>query len=361
MGDRLPHPSLTLNPEMEARISEDMKAFLARKSPIATTSAQQSPSRKEYQESTPAVVEVKIPSAPKHSPSRLRKSWGPEDVDDEVEATPNPEPDSEPEPEPVTRIKINARRPKLAQPPSDISISRGSSPAGRKLRGSDHMPCPVCLGTPFHLRYRCPVIVAGSEAVEERLKELKLDKSQPRSGLIQELEQIIQTKEARAGFGKSAASSPPPVPPQETSKSAIAVKEATPRPLLPSRQPTIPTDSRMSEVIVENRDEGSSNEGSDSADTTSSSASSSDYEDSENEDEEHDHVGQDEEAEVERQLCNLSQKAWKASLSDERDGEDPDVLVIEPAIGTGQPIADALGATQAGSNILQPCRALNFD
>lgn len=380
---------------MEARINEDMEAFMARKSPIAAASTQPPLSPKELQANALTMAEradlvdmadVTIPSTRKRSPSRLRQSWGPDDVDDEVEVTPEPDSDSSSDSEPVTLVKVNARRPIVAQPPSDISISRGSSPAGRKMRDSDNMPCPVCLGTPFHLRYRCPVIVAGPEAIEKRLQELKLDKLQSHSGLIQELEQIIQTKKARAGLAKSSAFSPPPVPLPETSKPSMStkevVKETVSPPSLPSRKPTIPTGSKMSEVTVEQGDEGSSNEGSDSEGTTSSSSSSSDDEDSE--DEEHGHTRQpklssafpgirslndvdldalirgpasqsksvlddipsrsnsdkeedevveddaeDEEDEDEQQLRKLSKKARQVASSDEGEGEDPDAQIAE--------------------------------
>ncbi|KDQ21923.1 hypothetical protein BOTBODRAFT_50448 [Botryobasidium botryosum FD-172 SS1] len=43
----------------------------------------------------------------------------------------------------------------------------------RKATKTVGMPCPICLGRPFHLRHACPVIQAGPESVQARIEELK--------------------------------------------------------------------------------------------------------------------------------------------------------------------------------------------
>ena len=55
------------------------------------------------------------------------------------------------------------------------------------------VPCPVCLKTPFHLRYQCPIVLAGREAIETRIRELKSMNS-GQEHLIEELETLIKSR-----------------------------------------------------------------------------------------------------------------------------------------------------------------------
>jgi hypothetical protein len=57
-----------------------------------------------------------------------------------------------------------------------------------KIRDSIETPCPVCLEAPFHLRYRCPIIKAGPEAVKKRLHQLDATRD---ASLIKELETMV--------------------------------------------------------------------------------------------------------------------------------------------------------------------------
>lgn len=426
-------PRLSIDPTMIARIEADMDAFLSRKSPT-TTSADQSPAAKDKVKTIAPVEpntmaedeecepEVQLPSTRRRSLSRLRQSWGPDDIEEVVEATPEPESASESEslPEPAVKASNSSppaitspapRRPLPAHIPSDISISRGSSPAGRKTRSSKSMPCPVCLEIPFHLRYRCPIILAGPEAIEARLEELKVGKSQPGVALVQELQMILQTKKIRASLARSAASSPPPVSSPEVAKptepaatrsSEVAETGTSP----PQRKPTVPKGSRMSEVTIENGDEGSSNEDSDGDGSSSSSSSSSEDSDDEDqvnnigqpkipsafpgvtslddlnlealirgpasqsksvlddiptrtsseeeEEEVMDDIEADEEDEDDQRLRKLTRKAEQNASSDEDEGEDPDLPVTqandEDASGDGDVVEPVPGPVKPTEN-----------
>ncbi|KAG8936984.1 hypothetical protein FRC02_009121 [Tulasnella sp. 418] len=64
----------------------------------------------------------------------------------------------------------------------------------RARRASEHSDsCPVCLEKPFHLRYKCPIIVSGHEAVKKRIRELEQAnaKGEDNADLIDELKKII--------------------------------------------------------------------------------------------------------------------------------------------------------------------------
>ncbi|KAF7983298.1 hypothetical protein HWV62_22965 [Athelia sp. TMB] len=344
-------PRLSLDPAMQARIQADMEAFLARRSPI-TASPDQIPStgdrvtdpqiKTRFQADVDALIpenvkprdpvpplaeqtkpasveesdsEVQIPPAQKRSSSRLRYSWGPDEVEEEVvEATPEPESDSElettpnlamaasisapPAPESESETELQSKPPLKASrsspPPlpspaprrasnSHPTPDRGSSPAAKQLRATKNMPCPICLKTPFHLRYKCPILIAGPPAIEKLLEELKSDKTQSQPALVEELEGILKVKKIRGGLAKSAASSPPP----QAAPEALTPVKAKSEISRPQNMPTVPKGSRVSEVTVENGDEGSSNEGSDSGGASSSTPSSDDDdEDDEDEDSE---------------------------------------------------------------------------
>ena len=207
------------------------------------------------------------PGKPKRSASKLRMSWAPEGFQGEAEPTTAPTA-THVEPDPAITP---------AQPPSStrthvtssVLPTSEKSPRGKKRRGSNELPCPVCLGMPFHLRYRCPVIEAGPDAIEKRLEELKEEDTGHHTLLIEELEQVIRNKRTRVILSKSGSSSSPGsfvnsagnlLPMASTSSPFVKPSDVGSS----SRKLTVPSGSNMSEVAVENNDEGSSNEGSDS-------------------------------------------------------------------------------------------------
>jgi hypothetical protein len=72
-----------------------------------------------------------------------------------------------------------------------------SAPFSKKLadlskRRCNLVPCPVCLRSPLHVRYRCPIIVAGHDSIRERLRELREEHSGRNVQLIEESEYILK-------------------------------------------------------------------------------------------------------------------------------------------------------------------------
>ncbi|KAJ7497435.1 hypothetical protein FB451DRAFT_1211446 [Mycena latifolia] len=84
---------------------------------------------------------------------------------------------------------------------SDLATDKGVNPTAKGTRKSASSkdqkqasttfnaatPCPVCQTSPFHLRYRCPVVQAGSGSIRKRIAELQQDDTVDHSQLIQEL------------------------------------------------------------------------------------------------------------------------------------------------------------------------------
>lgn len=149
---------------------------------------------------------------------------------------------------------ISPQKPTLppTPPPAAAESEEEEAPlpvASQHAFGSDEQPCPICLQGPFHLRYKCPTIEAGPEAVEKRMEELREEARRGEGmglqwpNLAQELGHMLRQMKARAGLSRSAAT------PDHIKSSA--------------RKLIIPSGSTVSEVTVEHQGEGSSNEGSD--------------------------------------------------------------------------------------------------
>ena len=83
------------------------------------------------------------------------------------------------------------------------STTRSSRPsatgARRKSTRLENLPCPVCQMTPFHLRYRCPVIIAGPDSIRKRLEELESQDAERYKDLIGELERMIVSRSNASG------------------------------------------------------------------------------------------------------------------------------------------------------------------
>ena len=364
-------------------------------------------------------AEMSLPGKRQRSQSRLRMSWGPEDFE-ENEAEPSIVAEAvhtEPE-RPIARPPLPPSSPTTTKRSLASSMAKHSL-KGKKRRGSDNLQCPVCLQTPFHLRYRCPVIEAGPDAIEKRLGELREEDTGHLTLLIEELELVVQNQRARAHLSKSGSSSSIGSFPRSVgalspmvSTSLCVVKQSNGSPS--SRRLTVPSGSRMSEVTVENQDEGSSNEGSDdeSSDNGGSdedgisekqsnsrilpstfpgassladmdleaiirgpasqsksvlddipSRSISDNEDKEAEDEEADEEADD-------QLYRLRSKMLEKNVSSdegegvdlpapsggdsrEESGDDEEVadIPLKPSTQPTQPLEDTSGTTQAGSQV----------
>ena len=201
----------------------------------------------------------------------LSKLRGPEDLEEETvnsEETPHVEPERI-----VSRSPVSSPVSRKSLP---SSVPKRSVSIGGKQRNPNDLPCPVCLGTPFHLRFRCPLIEAGPDAIEKRLKELKEENTGHLTLLAEELEHVLRNQKARAQLSK-----PRTFASHSVSKGGADVMSSS-SPVAKqseggssSRKPTIPSGSKISEVTVENYDEGSSIGDSDDEDSEGNENSSS--------------------------------------------------------------------------------------
>jgi hypothetical protein len=89
----------------------------------------------------------------------------------------------------VSKPKRGRKKKSTAQ--SD-TIDAASKTATKNAKPAPVVSCPVCLQVPLHFRYQCPIIMAGSESLQKRLDELKLeDPSEARTQLIEELGSLL--------------------------------------------------------------------------------------------------------------------------------------------------------------------------
>lgn len=230
---------------------------------MATSTSHQNETPSESEAEVEA--EMSLPGKRQRSQSRLRMSWGPEDFqEDEAEpSTITEAARDEPAPAITRSLLPSSSLTTRKLPASSVpSVPTKLSSKRKRLEESDELPCPICLQTPFHLRYRCPVVEAGPDAIEKRLDELKKEDTGHRTLLIEELEHVIRNQKARASLSKSGSSSSP---------GSLAKSAGNLSPMVPvssssgpsSQKLTVPSGSTISEVTVENKDEGSSNESSD--------------------------------------------------------------------------------------------------
>ncbi|KIJ19042.1 hypothetical protein PAXINDRAFT_97113 [Paxillus involutus ATCC 200175] len=144
--------------------------------------------------------------------------------------------------------------------------------------------CPICLQRPFHIRFYCPTVLKGPEAIRERLDELKRTYAGSQQSLIKELEGLLRRSDRvkSRDFPESRPEVEPApsasaillsVPSTYSPAEAAPSPESSPSPDVSlSRTPVIPSNSYMSEVTVEGRDEGSSSESSEDDDEDEESA-----------------------------------------------------------------------------------------
>ena len=216
---------------------------------------------------------------------------------------------AEPKAGPISKLPQIIKRVPTTSPPkptlSPSPIDEAPPPlASQHAFGSDEYPCPICLEGPFHLRYECPTVAAGPEVLEKRIKELREGAGRGEGAAMQwqnlpgELDIILKQMKARIGVSRSAAM-------PESIRSSTTTKLI------------IPSGSTVSEVTVENKDEGSSNEGSDDDD----------------DDEENGDDGDDEEAQPSRRAKSSSPYKIPPAFSGQADLENLDIeaLIRGPA------------------------------
>ncbi|KAI8993763.1 hypothetical protein BD414DRAFT_534875 [Trametes punicea] len=216
-------------------------------------------------------------------------------------APPTQAPASEPHPEtPLPSRKRNATKSKLRQAwgPEDIAgndhsstpITAAGAETVKVVNGeSSAPPCPICNEASVHPRSKCPIIQGDPEYVRKRIAELK--KSGRHEKLVDELEVLLKETQRRRksagivpapihisplGTTSDEATSPAVIPSDAASSGPRSVSTSAPssaRPVLPR----VHAGSEISEVAVESKDEGSSNESSseeeDNSDQSANAAS----------------------------------------------------------------------------------------
>lgn len=75
--------------------------------------------------------------------------------------------------------------------PTDEHVVLTNGPLQQTL-DPNSPPCPICLGEPFHIRYCCPTVLKGPDAIRERLEELKRTNTGDQQSLIKELEGLLR-------------------------------------------------------------------------------------------------------------------------------------------------------------------------
>ena len=143
-----------------------------------------------------------------------------------------------------------------------------TSPQRGKRAPTTTVMCPVCLKEPFHLKFRCPVVTAGSESIKRRIAEL--DKDPSKEQLQAELKHLLTKLELQEAASKQSndppkePAEPRPSPPENDSDigngSMFATRSPSPEVSHPSVLPTIPAGSEISEVVVQSKDSDSDDE-----------------------------------------------------------------------------------------------------
>ncbi|CDO69400.1 hypothetical protein BN946_scf184270.g3 [Trametes cinnabarina] len=267
-------PSAPSNIDISAVVQAAVASIMARNQATTGSTNAESPSASQQTSvsvnvSTPEPESVKPGRKRKAGKSKLRQAWGPEDIADSDKSfasisPPTPAPKSAPQ----QAIESTA--------PSSVSAKVPKPPVkaidGKKARPSGALACPICDEASVHPRAECPVIQGGAESIRKCIAQFK--KAGRDSELVEELE--VHLKEAQ----RRRKSVPNPAP-LELSPSTTRVEPPS-SPALPSNiaspgsvparpaLPRVPAGSEISEVAVESKDEGSSND----------SASDSDDEDS---------------------------------------------------------------------------------
>ncbi|KAI0633377.1 hypothetical protein C8Q77DRAFT_1157588 [Trametes polyzona] len=218
--------------------------------------------------------------------SKLRQTWGPEDisVDDQssisiapVVQEPGPSADQPLSEEPVSQQRATGQSTSeqptsnaaSSAPPESISVAP-KPPKRKKMRPSSAPSCPICEKAALHSRSECPVVKGGVEAIRKRIAQLR--EAGHDEELIEELEVLLKEAQRRR---KSAGDRHPGGVLAPIQVPSTASEGSTPSPVFPlsaasfaarpAPLPRVPAGSEISEVAVESKDEGSSNESSSSS------------------------------------------------------------------------------------------------
>jgi hypothetical protein len=182
--------------------------------------------------------------------SKLRESWTPDVHRDDESAEKTSDGDAL----------------QFASSSASVLRSRLDSSRQKERRSSGHIPCPVCHAIPFHLRYQCPIIMAGPDSIKQRIEALKRDAPENGSVLIVELERLV--KKSQVSKDCAGLKYKPALLSDTGNVDSDALAKSTRSSLSmdspsPSLDFIMPAGSRFSEVTVESKDEGSTDESAD--------------------------------------------------------------------------------------------------
>lgn len=121
--------------------------------------------------------------------------------------------------------------------------------------------CHACSGS-FHPLYRCPTVLAGQEAIQNRIEELRKAGPKKYRLIIKDLESLLKSPSAAVASAKrnAADATKPSQKSLETDDESEGEATKADKESQPSWTPLVPSHSLLSEVTVESRDEGSSSE-----------------------------------------------------------------------------------------------------
>lgn len=151
-----------------------------------------------------------------------------------------------------TNTEVNTSQPSTSLPPTVNTTTKGGV--------SSSSLCHACSGS-FHPLYRCPTVLAGQEAIHNRIEELKKAGARKYNLTIKDLESLLKSPSAAVSSPKRGATdttktSQKSLEADESEGEATKADQESP----PSWTPLMPSHSLLSEVTVESRDEGSSSE-----------------------------------------------------------------------------------------------------
>ncbi|KAJ8488902.1 hypothetical protein ONZ51_g3232 [Trametes cubensis] len=262
-----------------AIVQAAVQAILARAPPSTTPP--------EIQESSPSIPEPEpepvLPGRKRTAGrSKLRQAWGPEDIIDDDQSSASISRVIVPDLDSAASQPVPASAPSTSGQPSSSSASPSSGSAqqakqpskavnGKKGRPSSVPSCPICDKASAHARSECPVVQGGPESLRTRIAQLK--NTGRNADLVDELEILLEEAQRRRKSLGDQRVGGVPSPINVPSGSGHTSDEATPSPIFPlsaakftsptSSRPTlprVPAGSEISEVAVESKDEGSSNE-----------------------------------------------------------------------------------------------------
>ncbi|KAJ6587059.1 hypothetical protein DFH09DRAFT_1142441 [Mycena vulgaris] len=124
---------------------------------------------------------------------------------------------------PAPVVESHLATAETVQPAAKATKKSASSKGQASTAANTTTPCAVCKTSPFHLRSRCPIVLAGSGPIKKRIAELQQDDTADHSQLIQELRSIAEkserTSKTKAPQNVNAHS---PVLPRNTKKGGVS-------------------------------------------------------------------------------------------------------------------------------------------